>query len=161
MCRLELTSAATTLILLHGNSPRLERIIAAERGKRPVSHLLAALETGHAETEFLLSAISVMELEHGWHRAQNVEIAEKRRRYLYEIFTVIPIEPFTRDGSASCSNRCRDEEKRVRHSHSRPLDRCDCPTLPLRNCDSQYSSLQGDSGSEGHHSLIKFTQPSA
>ena len=50
-------------------------LIAAEREKRPVSALLASLSAEHAETEFLLSAISVMELEHGWHRANTPEAA--------------------------------------------------------------------------------------
>ncbi|MEX2264342.1 MAG: hypothetical protein WD696_20475 [Bryobacteraceae bacterium] len=35
-------------------------LIAAEREKRPVSQLLFSLETDYAETEFLLSSISVM-----------------------------------------------------------------------------------------------------
>ena len=40
-------------------------LIAAEREKRPVTQLLASLSAEHSETEFLLSSISVMELEHG------------------------------------------------------------------------------------------------
>ena len=38
-------------------------LIAAERAKRPVSQLLAALSTEYWEAEFLLSSITVMELE--------------------------------------------------------------------------------------------------
>ncbi len=70
-------------------------LIAAERVKRPVSQLLASLEAEYSETEFLLSSITLMELEHGWHRATAPEIALRRRRYLDEVFAVIPIEPFT------------------------------------------------------------------
>jgi predicted DNA-binding ribbon-helix-helix protein len=44
-------------------------LIAAEREKRQVGQLLASISAEHSETEFLLSSISVMELEHGWHRA--------------------------------------------------------------------------------------------
>ena len=61
-------------------------LIAAEREKRPVSALLASLP-----------AISVMELEHGWHRANTPEAAAKRRRYLDEVLAVLPVEPFTRE----------------------------------------------------------------
>lgn len=61
-------------------------LIAAEREKHPVSELLSSL-----------SAITVMELEHGWHRANTPEAAAKRRRYLDEVFAVIPVEPFTRE----------------------------------------------------------------
>jgi predicted nucleic acid-binding protein len=38
-----------------------------------------------------------MELEHGWHRANTPEVAAKRRRYLDEIFAILPVEPFTRE----------------------------------------------------------------
>lgn len=48
-------------------------LIAAEREKRPVSQLLSSLSSELSETEFLLSSISVMELEHGWHRANTPE----------------------------------------------------------------------------------------
>ncbi|MEX2299897.1 MAG: PIN domain-containing protein [Bryobacterales bacterium] len=71
--------------------------IAAEREKRPVSEFLASVSVEYSETEFLLSSISVMELEHGWRRAHTPETAAKRRLYLDEIFAVIPVEPFTRE----------------------------------------------------------------
>ena len=45
-------------------------LIAAERDARPVSELLATLEQEHGETEIVLSSITVIELEHGLHRAQ-------------------------------------------------------------------------------------------
>ncbi len=72
-------------------------LIAAEREKRPVSELLSSLEAGYAETEFLLSSITVMELEHGWHRANTPEAALKRRRYLDEVLSIVPVESFTRE----------------------------------------------------------------
>lgn len=71
--------------------------IAAERAKQPVSQLLSWFEADYAETQFLLSAITVIELEHGWHRANTPEIALRRRRYLDELLAVIPVEPFTRE----------------------------------------------------------------
>lgn len=48
-------------------------LIAAEREARPVSELLATLEREHGETEIVLSSITVMELEHGLHRARSEE----------------------------------------------------------------------------------------
>ncbi len=72
-------------------------LIAAERQKLPVSDLLASLSADLSETEFLLSSISVMELEHGWHRANTAEAAAKRRRYLDEVLAILPVEPFTKD----------------------------------------------------------------
>ena len=55
-------------------------LIAAERAKRPVSQLLAALSTDYWEAEFLLSSISVMELEHGWHPAARCQYTRDRRQ---------------------------------------------------------------------------------
>lgn len=72
-------------------------LIAAERERRPVSEILSSLSTSFGETEYFPSAITVMELEHGWHRALTPEIAGQRRRYLDEVFAVLPIEPFTRE----------------------------------------------------------------
>ena len=71
-------------------------LIAAERDARPVSELLATLEHAHGETEIVLSSITVIELEHGLHRAQTTEQARKRRDYLDTVFAAIPVEPFTR-----------------------------------------------------------------
>ena len=46
-------------------------LIAAERVAKPVSEVLLALEHEYGETEIVLSSITVIELEHGLHRAQN------------------------------------------------------------------------------------------
>jgi tRNA(fMet)-specific endonuclease VapC len=72
-------------------------LIAAERDAKPVSELLATLEREHGETEIVLSAITVIELEHGLHRAQTAEQARKRREYLDTVFAAVPVEPFTRE----------------------------------------------------------------
>lgn len=45
----------------------------------------------------MLSAISVIELEHGYWRAATPEIAEKRRVYLDGIYSAIPVHPFTHE----------------------------------------------------------------
>lgn len=72
-------------------------LIAAERDARPVSELLAILEHEHGETEIVLSSITVIELEHGLHRARTAEQAANRRAYLDTIYAAIPVEPFTRE----------------------------------------------------------------
>jgi tRNA(fMet)-specific endonuclease VapC len=71
-------------------------LIAAERDARPASELLATLEREHGETEIVLSSITVIELEHGLHRAQTAEQARKRRDYLDTVFAAVPVEPFTK-----------------------------------------------------------------
>ena len=72
-------------------------LIAGERDARPVSELLATLEQEHGETEIVLSSITVIELEHGLHRANTAELAQKRREYLDTFFAAIPVEPFTKE----------------------------------------------------------------
>jgi predicted nucleic acid-binding protein len=72
-------------------------LIAAERAARPVSELLTTLAEEFGETEIVLSSISVVELEHGLHRASTTELAQKRRDYLDTVFAAIPVEPFTRE----------------------------------------------------------------
>ena len=70
-------------------------LIVAEREAKPVSSLLATLEQEHGETEIVLSSITVIELEHGLHRAQTAEQARNRRNYLATVFAAILVEPFT------------------------------------------------------------------
>jgi predicted nucleic acid-binding protein len=72
-------------------------LIAAERRQQPPSELLASIRTTVGVTDILLSAISVLELEHGLWRATTPEVTQKRRLYLDEIFDVIPVQPFTKE----------------------------------------------------------------
>ncbi len=72
-------------------------LIAAERDGRPVAELLAEIEREHGQTELVLSVITLIELEHGLHRAQSAEVARKRREYLDTVFAAIPVEPFTKE----------------------------------------------------------------
>jgi predicted nucleic acid-binding protein len=69
-------------------------LIAAERAKRPVSDLIAAIKSQTGRTKIVISTISVVELEHALHRAQTPEQAQRRRAYLDSVFGVIPAEPF-------------------------------------------------------------------
>ncbi|HLH00816.1 MAG TPA: PIN domain-containing protein [Bryobacteraceae bacterium] len=72
-------------------------LIVAEREAKPVSSLLAEVQQQHGENEIVLSSISVVELEHGLHRAQTPEQAQKRRNYLDEVCAAIPVESFSRE----------------------------------------------------------------
>src|SRR5260370_229252 len=107
-------------------------LIAAERNARPVSELLAALENEHGETEIVLSSITVIELEHGLHRAQTPEQARKRREYLDTVFAAIPVEPFNRamaqlqKGTTRCRTTRSTSPNRARPSSA--------PTTFTRSC---------------------------
>jgi tRNA(fMet)-specific endonuclease VapC len=72
-------------------------LIAAERNAMPGSGLLVSLEQEHGETEVAISSITVIELEHGLHRANTPDRARKRREYLGTIFTAVSVRPFTKE----------------------------------------------------------------
>ena len=72
-------------------------LIAAERAAKPISELLAELEETHNETDIIISAVSISELEHGLHRAVTPEQNQRRRDYLETIYAAIPIQPFTKE----------------------------------------------------------------
>ncbi len=72
-------------------------LIAAERKARPVSELLSDIRATVGIADISLSAISVIELEHGLWRANTVEIVRRRRLYLDGIFLAIPVRSFTRE----------------------------------------------------------------
>ena len=72
-------------------------LIVAEREAKAVSSWLDELQQEQGENEMVLSSITVVELEHGLHRAQTPEQAQKRRDFLDEVFAAIPVESFSRE----------------------------------------------------------------
>ena len=78
-------------------------LIAAEREAKPVSAILATIEKESGETEVVLSSITVIELEHGFHRANSAELARTRRDYLDAVFAAIPVESFTKEMAQSAA----------------------------------------------------------
>jgi tRNA(fMet)-specific endonuclease VapC len=72
-------------------------LIDAERAGKPISELLHQLEEEHGETDILISTISVVEIEHGLHRAKTPEQLQRRRDYLETIYAAIPLQPFTKE----------------------------------------------------------------
>jgi predicted nucleic acid-binding protein len=89
-------------------------LIDAERSAKPVSALLAMLRDEHGETEIMLSTLTVIELEHGLHRAGTPELARKRRDYLDTVFAAIPVEPFTKE-MAQLAAKIDAESKQAGH----------------------------------------------
>jgi tRNA(fMet)-specific endonuclease VapC len=88
-------------------------LITAEREAEPVSELLATLEREHGETEIVLSAITVIELEHGLHRANTAELTQRRREYLDTVFAAIPVEPFTHEMAQTAARVDAESKKSV------------------------------------------------
>jgi predicted nucleic acid-binding protein len=72
-------------------------LIAAERRKQAFSDLLTSVTTATGFGNIMLSAVGVIELEHGYWRANTPELAARRRAWLDEILTALPVEPFTKE----------------------------------------------------------------
>lgn len=72
-------------------------VIAAERQAKPVSDLLSALKDAHGEHEIPLSAITVLELEHGLHRAKKRRTSRQATRLFGHRVCGDPVQPFTKE----------------------------------------------------------------
>ncbi len=70
-------------------------LVAAEREHVPVSELLDGIRGRHGVEDVVLSAIGVVELEHGVFRARTPQQAAKRRAYLDTLFAAVPALAFT------------------------------------------------------------------
>ena len=63
---------------------------------QPVSDLLAGIVAKTGLRQVMISAISVMELEHGLWRAETPERARTRQAWIDEVYAAIPVQPFTK-----------------------------------------------------------------
>jgi len=72
-------------------------LIAAERESTLVSDLLINIERAFGETEVVISSVTVVELEHGLHRARSEQQVTRRRDYLDNLFAAVPVESFTKE----------------------------------------------------------------
>jgi len=118
-------------------------LIAAERDAKPVSAMLIDLGQKHGETEIVLSAITVVELEHGLHRAQTAGQAQQRRAYLDTVFAAIPVESFTSEMARIAAKV--DAETRPHDSVCGSADRHDRSALRLRCGYEESAPLPNDS----------------
>jgi len=53
----------------------------------------------------------MIELEHGFHRANSAELARKRRDYLDTVFAAIPVESFTKEMGQGAAKIDADAKK--------------------------------------------------
>jgi predicted nucleic acid-binding protein len=70
-------------------------VIAAERKRQSVTALIEAIFEAYGPIELSLSPVTVAELVHGIYRAKTTEIAERRRAYIEELISLIPVHPVT------------------------------------------------------------------
>jgi tRNA(fMet)-specific endonuclease VapC len=70
-------------------------VVAAERKGLSAAELLENLRATIGPETIAVSTISVMELEHGIRRAGDATQAERRRRFLGDVFAAVPAYPLT------------------------------------------------------------------
>src|SRR5271157_5568742 len=72
-------------------------VIGGERKGQSAADLLAGIGAILGAEAIALTTVSVIELEHGIWRARNAEQAERRRKFLEDLFAAVPIYPLTFD----------------------------------------------------------------
>jgi tRNA(fMet)-specific endonuclease VapC len=69
--------------------------VAAERERRAPEFVLEQIFASHGQTSISISALSVVELDHGIFRAQTESHASDRRRFCEGLYRIVPILPLT------------------------------------------------------------------
>src|SRR3954449_12677373 len=70
-------------------------VIAAERNKHAVPEFIAAIFDALGSLDLSLSPITVAELVHGIYRAKTAEAEYRRRQYIEELVSLVPVHPVT------------------------------------------------------------------
>ena len=70
-------------------------VIAAERKKLPIADFIESIFVAHGPVALSLSPVTVAELVHGIYRAQTPVAALRRRAYIEELVSLIPVHPAT------------------------------------------------------------------
>ncbi|MBL8293826.1 MAG: PIN domain-containing protein [Bryobacterales bacterium] len=70
-------------------------VITAERKKQPVAGFIETILAAHGSVDLSLSPVSVAELVHGIYRAKTSEAAQRRREYIEELVSLVPVHPAT------------------------------------------------------------------
>jgi predicted nucleic acid-binding protein len=70
-------------------------VIDAERKKQPVADFIEAILAAHGAVDLSLSPITVAELVHGIYRARTPEASQRRREYIEELVSLVPVHPVT------------------------------------------------------------------
>ncbi len=70
-------------------------LVAAERQGQNARQMLAAVARKIAETDVGISVVTLIELAHGAARADTLDRKTKRRKFIQELLTAMPIYPVT------------------------------------------------------------------
>jgi predicted nucleic acid-binding protein len=70
-------------------------VITAERKKQPVTGFIEAILAAHGPVDLSLSPVTVAELVHEIYRAKTPEASQRRREYIEELVSLVPVHPVT------------------------------------------------------------------
>lgn len=70
-------------------------LVAAERRSLTVDQLLEEVRGKAGELEIAVSAITLAELIHAFHRATTEEVRQRRRAFIEDLKSALPIHPIT------------------------------------------------------------------
>ncbi len=70
-------------------------VIAAERKKQPIPKFMRAILQTHGPLDLSLSPVTVAELVHGIYRSKTPEAGRRRRQYIEELISLVPVHPVT------------------------------------------------------------------
>lgn len=70
-------------------------VVTAERKKQPVPAFIESIFRAHGSVELSLSPVTVAELVHGIYRSKTSDVAQRRREYIEELVSLIPVHPIT------------------------------------------------------------------
>ena len=71
-------------------------VIAAERRKESITDFVDSILRAHGPLDLSLSPVSVAELVHGIFRARTPAASQRRRLYIEELVSLVPVHPVTR-----------------------------------------------------------------
>ena len=119
-------------------------LITAERKGETVGQLLQQIFAAVGDQDTVLSAIALMELAHGIHRANTPQIRSRREAFIQELLRDVPVYPFTEQIAFLAGTRWRTAEQRSQDSIPGPADRRHCGASPLRGSDRESATLRND-----------------
>src|ERR1041385_9145786 len=70
-------------------------VISAERRQQPIVEFIEAILRAHGPLDLSLSPVTVAELVHGIYRAKSPQTSQRRREYIEELISLVPVHPAT------------------------------------------------------------------
>jgi len=70
-------------------------VISAERNEQPIPVFIEAILRMHGPINLSLSPVTVAELVHGVYRAKTPAAGQRRREYIEELVSLVPVHPMT------------------------------------------------------------------